>query len=83
MRIMDKAKRVGAAIGIASTIHGTVLPKTIDTNLSKQYGDYSKEVRLPATRREVERQLRQATRNKGAAVGTSSKQLGKEAKKLK
>lgn len=82
MGFMDKAKRVTAAIGIASAVHGTVLPKTTDTSLAKQYGDYSKQVRLPATRREISKQIQQATRNKNVALGATSRQIRKETKKL-
>lgn len=70
MSIWNNIKRTSAAIGIAANVAGTggaAVLKNTDTNLTKQYASYTKQVRLPQTGRDISRALDESTRAKGAA----------------
>jgi hypothetical protein len=71
MAIWNDIKRASAALGIASALAGTpntAIVKNADTALIKQYGDYSRHVRLEQTGRDITRTIENATRASGAAV---------------
>lgn len=83
MGMKNSFNRGRATVGILGALvgagNGDVL-KNSSTSLNKQYGQYAKEVRLPATRRDIERQLDQATRNKNKPT-TSINTKGLKGKK--
>jgi hypothetical protein len=85
MSIWNNIKRTSAAIGIAANVAGTggaAVVKNTDTNLTKQYAGYAKQVRLPQTGRDISRSLDEATRAKGAA-DRQTHLTAKDLKKLK
>lgn len=82
MNIWDNVKRTGAALGIATTLAGTsntAAIKDADTALTKQYANYSRQIRLEQTGRDITRTLDQATR----AKGTTNRQNHLTSKNLK
>ena len=83
MGFVDKAKQVGAALSLATNVYGTALPNSVNTDLVRQHAKYSKEVRLPDTRREISRTLDRASRSKEAELKQSTKMSNKDLKKLK
>ncbi len=86
MSFKDRFNRVMAVTGIIGALAGSggdPVVKGSTTGLSKQYGDYSKQVRLPATRREIERTLDAATREKALNQKNSSLLSKKDLKSLK
>ncbi|KJF19401.1 hypothetical protein [Rhodococcus sp. AD45] len=67
MSMKDRFTRAQAVAGIIGALAGSGGDPTVKgsaTGLVKQYSSYAKEVRLPATRREIERTLDNATRSK-------------------
>lgn len=85
MSIWNNIKRTSAAIGIAANVAGTggaAVVKNTDSNLTKQYASYTKQVRLPQTGRDIARTLDEATRAKGAACHHTHL-TAKDLKKLK
>ena len=75
-----------AVAGIISTIAGvpgTPSLKGTTRDLAKQYSSYASEVRAPETKRDIQRTISAATRNKGAAQRNSSMVTKKNIKRLK
>lgn len=82
----DRFDRARAAVGIIGALAGAGGDPTVQgapAGLAKQYGDYGKEVRLPATRRDIERTLAAATRAKHQREKTPGALTKKDIKKLK
>ncbi|MBB6406192.1 hypothetical protein [Arthrobacter sp. AZCC_0090] len=78
--------RAVAGLGAATTLLGSGLPAVVkdNTNLTKQYGDYSKEVRLPETRRGIDRSVRSGARINNAYRFAGAQQIDrKDLKDLK
>ena len=60
----DRAKAVAGIVGALSGVGGDPVVKNSTPELADQHAKYVKEVRLPATRREIQRTLDAATRSK-------------------
>lgn len=56
-KIKSSVSRASAAAGIATTLASVPLVKDGTPNLTKQYADYSKQVRLEETRRKISRDI--------------------------
>jgi len=83
---MGKLTNAKAIAGIIATIAGTAInPSLAGTtrDLAKQYSSYAKEVRAPETRRDIQRTITAATRNKASAQKSSSAVTKKNIKRLK
>jgi len=82
----DAGGRAGAAAGIGIALLGSGTPALVkgNTELNKQLTDYSKEVRLPETRRDINRALRAGGRVNNAYKLAGSRQIkNKDLKNLK
>ncbi|UOG23826.1 hypothetical protein MTX80_23200 (plasmid) [Gordonia amicalis] len=84
MGFKDRAKRAGAAAGIIAALGGLGgdLAKNSGPGLAKQQAEYTKNVRLPNTRRDTDRILRDATRIKSSRQKESQLLSKKDRKKL-
>ena len=83
---MGKFTRAMAVVGIITTmagVPGEPSLKGTTRDLAKQYGSYAKEVRSPQTRRDIQRTISAATRDKGAAQKNSSMVTKQNIKRLK
>lgn len=82
----DRAGRAGAAAGIGFALLSSGNPDLMkgNTSLSKQYGDYSKKVRLPETRRDISRAIRSGGKLNDAYRLAGTQQINnKDLKNLK
>jgi hypothetical protein len=83
---IDAGGRASAAAGIGIALLSSGTPALIkgNTDLSKQYTDYSKDVRLPETRRDINRALRTGARVNNAYRLAGTQQINtKDLKNLK
>ena len=74
----DRARAVVGIVGALAGAGGDPVLKNTTPGLTDQYGKYAKEVRLPATRREIERELDRAARDKKNRQDSTSLQLTKK-----
>jgi hypothetical protein len=82
----DAGSRAGAAAGISIALLGSGTPALVkgNTDLTKQLTNYSKDVRLPETRRGVDRALRSGGRVNNAYRLAGTQQINnKDLKNLK
>lgn len=82
----ENGARAVAGLGAAATLLGSGVPAVVkgNTSLTKQLTDYSKDVRLPETRRDIDRALRSGGRVNNAHRLTGAQQINpKDLKNLK
>ncbi|WP_128646824.1 hypothetical protein [Rhodococcus sp. BS-15] len=85
MSLKDRLNRAQAVIGIVGALAGSGGDPTVKNtgpSLAKRQADYTKEVRLPQTRRDTDRILREATRTKNDALKNTHLLDKKDRKKL-
>lgn len=56
-KFKGSGSRFLAAVGIMTNVHGVAMPKDATPNLVKNYADYTKEVRLQDTRRQIRKTI--------------------------
>ncbi|RHW22778.1 hypothetical protein D0Z08_31200 [Nocardioides immobilis] len=76
-KITDIGKKVLVSGQIATNVATVPVTKDLTPTLTKQVAKYSKDVRLPETRREIERQIKKDMRPVAALDKRSSKRLRK------
>lgn len=83
MGAKDRLKHGLLAVKIATTLGAAPSPlvKDMSPDLVKQQAKYSAQVRLPETRRDVERELRRATQRSGQPTSSLDKGSVKRLKK--
>lgn len=82
----DAGGRAAAGLGTAATLLGSGVPAVVqgNTSLTKQLTHYSKHVRLPETRRDIDRALRSGGRVNNAHRLAGTQQINpKDLKDLK
>ena len=85
-KIKKTGGRLGAAAGIVGALAGLggdPVVKNSSNGLSKTYAQYSKDVRLPETERDIARTLRRAGREKSARDKNGYELTAKDLKKLR
>lgn len=83
---IQTGKHTAAGLGAAANLFTSSVPAVVksNTDLTKQYGDYSKKVRLPETRREIDRAIRNGTNaNNDCHLAGSQQITRKDLKNLK